>query len=181
MPTGTEAQILVQADHAASAVAANGGGDVATFEARKGELEARRVADTMIAAEVRDSAIRLANLLENSGRPGYAKNKRENAQREYRDAVKAATDEYFTRLAMFAVSGGFTALVPADQMAAAAAASIRKQIAPVVTMLKNLQAAKIETVDLGEGTVWNVSERLTSFESIGLVQADATDETVSEG
>lgn len=168
----TDTEALVAADKAATEAKANGGGDISIFNAQRDALELRRTADVMIAAEIRDSELKLATIYDNSGRKGTATRKRENANRDYKVAVKAATDDYFARLAMFAVSGGFTSMVPADQMASAAAAAIRKQLAPVVTMLQNLQSAKIETVDLGSGIVWNVSERLSSLEPAGIVPSD---------
>lgn len=154
---------IVAIDAAATEVAANGGGDIAVSNARLAKIEELYVNDCMIADGIRDSALSLASVYVQAGKAKTAANMRENAQRDHREALDAARERKYDRIARFAVESGSWNLVPADQIAAvfrsqALAASRLEQ-----RVLQAAHAHGTDTIDLGNGTVWNVEQRLAAF------------------
>lgn len=158
---------LVSASVTADAAATNGAGDFAVFEAGKAELLLRCEVDCEMIRDERELLIRRAGQYDATKRPGYAASARKQAEAKNAE-IKERREAYAASLALFAIKGGFASFMPADEMGSAAASAIRKQLRPVLTMLRNLIVANVETLDMGEGSVWNVRERFDALNSIGL-------------
>lgn len=158
---------------AGDAVAANGGGDFAVFEARDAELVIRRNADIELAAIEKNSALRAAEVYERTNRKGTAKRKRENAERDYNAAVAAAHDSYYAALDEFAITGGFLNLVNHDNAVAIVGRKLEKAFDAVVNILETARAIGQDVAPTPSGRVWNVAEMLELLGTVNAVTANS--------
>jgi hypothetical protein len=174
---------LVSAANAAAAANLAGGGDLTVWNAGIADIDFRCEADCEMLRDEREFLLRKAKTYDATKRPGYADGARKQAA-EKNDEIKARRETASAAKALFAIKGGFTSLVPQDEMRAAASSALRKTMRPVADLLRNLvKSGKVETADLGDGVIINLASTLAWYDANGfapIVEPVAATETVAE-
>lgn len=149
---------IVAVSDAGTKAAANGGGDIAVLNARKEELQAIRDRARKLATIERTAAFAKADVWGRDSKRGATMVA--NAEETYSKAVREANETYHASLALFTVREGFAAMMPEDQRNAVFGHYIASLVRPLAEALTNASNQGIETLDAGNGTVYNVAALL---------------------
>jgi len=162
---------LVQADKAAETVKANGGGDIAVYNARKAELIAIRDRSEKIAALDRDTALAKAAIWGGDrGAKMIA-----NAKAEFSATVATARARCSSALAMFAVENNFLAMVGNDERKRVLGDLLQRRIEDLVTAYEACRTAGLTDVATRNGRTYVVSEELEHYAKVNALAAEATE------
>ena len=162
-------------DKAGETAKANGGGDVAVYDARRKELEAIRAKGLLLATYDRDSTIGRAQIVGPQSKTGVTMI--ENAHRDYADRTAELREAFSENLAKWAFANGHVARVPANEAQLFASAEYARIVRAVRKLQEVSVALGLDTLDSGDGMVATVAALVAQFGTVNPITVAAIAKT----